>query len=106
MDVTCDGCVVCEVDGQPIDPVWFAGRQERERQGREAVETLLAALSAPLRPRVAHVPAPRLTSRQRGALRRLEADAKDNAGAIGEVGIVLSDRRHVKSGHRGSRSRK
>ena len=43
MTTCCDGCVVCEVDGQPIDPARFAERQAAGAESREAVSRLLAA---------------------------------------------------------------
>lgn len=78
-----DGCVVCEVDGLPMDAQRAAERQEVDRRGSEAFERTIAALG---RPRAATeasatTEAPRLTARERGAARRARIAAEAAAEA-------------------------
>lgn len=94
--VCIDGCVVCEVDGLPMDPERFAERQAMDRQGREAYERFLGAP-----PRlVAAAPADPgpMTSRERGRARRAriaaEAAAETFSAGMGWVHTTgTSDRR-------------
>lgn len=78
-----DGCVVCDVDGLPMDPERLAERQAMDKESRLAFDRLL---EAPRRPRAAAVVQPALmTSRERGAARRarLAAQAADETFTAG-----------------------
>lgn len=89
--IACDcigGCVVCEVDGLPMDPVRFAERQAMDREGHEALARFLAAPARPMA--VAVDPTPeRLTTRERGRLRRQRLDA-EAAGETFTAGMTWS----------------
>lgn len=104
----CPPCVGCELDWAPIDPAWLAERQAAEREGRETVDRLLAAIPVyvpgPPSTVASVAPAP-VSARDRGRSRREAIDAiPDTAPAFGSVGIVLSDRRSLRIGRRGSRT--
>lgn len=107
--MTCPPCVICEVDGLPIDPVLFAERQAAEAEGRAMVERLLSAIPAYAPGRLV-VPEPpeRVTATQRGRTRRAAISAAIGAQAIGigmpgGPGTGWSDRVSTKGGAGGMR---
>lgn len=101
--VCIDGCVVCEVDGLPMDPQRFAERQAMDKESRLAFDRLQ---EAPRRPTSAAVVHPALmTSRERGAARRArlaaQAAAETFTAGMGWVHTTgLSDRRDSSTANR------
>jgi hypothetical protein len=106
--MTCcpNGCLVCEVDGLPVDPARAAELAERDRLGKAAYEAFLAAPAAPAPPRTVDVPPQRLTARQRGLARRMRLVEIEPAWdplswQVQTTGFA--DRRSLTTGRRGAR---
>lgn len=106
MNRWCPGCVECEVDGIPLDPILLAARQAMDAESRSAVDRLLGQRRRiggfPGRGAVV-VPTQAMTPRQRGAARRAALDAASAAEVTGldaqGLQTGFGDRR--RSGRRG-----